>query len=282
MGTSSIFDGPVHSLIPDDYDDPTSDTGDGQIATDGDKPSNSDQPDDGDQDTVERHPAPAYKWKYAKSAMTDYVRGRSSDPGRVLSRYVRASGGSKKLARSSVSGTSAAIGLGRLIQDFRNKGVVATLQLLQIDCVGKSVREVLSKLVNVISTKSDSKEDVVARGAVIEATIEMYRIISENGENIESLQRIDEPTFRDIVQVFMSEYIFKRVMSVLQSRFEKYENDPKKAAQKEQELKEYVKVKVEFILEEIRPEALDYSAKSIIDEMNKLFERCYRAFEGYL
>lgn len=133
-----------------------------------------------------------------------------------------------------------------------------------------------------ISGKSNSKEDMAARGAANEAVAEMYEVITENDGDIESLRRIDELTFRKILEVFMSEYIFKRVMSDLQSRFEKYENNPKVAVQKEQELKDYVKVKVELRVREIRPETLDYSSKSISNEINNLFTICFQAFEGYL
>ena len=100
----------------------------------------------------------------------------------------------------------------------------------------------------------------------------MYKIVAENDGDIESLRRIDELTFGNILEVFMSEYIFKRVMTDLQSRFEKYENNPKEAIKKEQELKDYVRVKVELRVKEIRPETLDYSSNSISNEIEKLLK----------
>ncbi|WP_394238295.1 Qat anti-phage system associated protein QatB [Niallia oryzisoli] len=288
MGTSSIFDGPVNSLLPDDYNDsvPDNSEDDGTPEPKEIEPSNGDsadpdQPDDQDKG-LEQPIVPAFRWKDAKTAMTNYVKGLSSDRGRVMNHYVGASGGSKQLTRSSAAGRSTAVSLGRILQDFRNNGVETTLQSLQIDYVGKGIKSLLSELVNVISGKSNSKEDMAARGAANEAVAEMYEVITENDGDIESLRRIDELTFRKILEVFMSEYIFKRVMSDLQSRFEKYENNPKVAVQKEQELKDYVKVKVELRVREIRPETLDYSSKSISNEVNNLFTKCFQAFEGYL
>jgi hypothetical protein len=264
MGTSSIFNGPVKPLLPDDYDDASDD------GEDNDTPPDS-----------EKHPVP-YKWKDAKTSMTNYVKGSSSDRGRVMNRYVSAAGGSKRLSQSSVAGRSTAISIGRIIQDFRNNGVEATLQSLQIDCVGKGIKVALSQLVNVISGKSNFKEDIVARGAAKEAIAEMYRIITENDGDIESLRQIDDLTFRNILELFMSEYIFKRVMSALQSSFEKYESDSKEAVKKEQELKGYVKVKVELRMRDISPATLDYSSKSISVEIDNLFVKCYQAFEDYV
>ena len=269
MGTSSIFDGPVKSLLPSDYDDfddnNSLEDADSLEGNDGEKPQGS-----------------PYRWKDAKDAMTRYVKGTSSNRGKVMNRYVGASGGSRQLSRTSISGKSAAINLGRVIQGFRENGVENTLQSLQIDYVGKSAKQVLSELVNVISGNADSKEDIAARGASGEAISELYNIIVENNGDIESLRKIDEGTFGKVVEVFMREYIFRRVMSDLQSRFEKYESNPKEAVKKEQELKNYIKVKVELRMREMKPESKDYRSNSITKEMNNLFQTCFKAFEDYI
>lgn len=260
MGTSSIFGGPVRSLLPSDYDD-----------------------DNSQDDLNEEDPREIpYRWKDAKDAMTRYVKGNSHNKGKAMSRYVGASGGSRQLSNSSVSGKSAAINLGRVIQGFRENGVKNTLQSLQIDYVGKSAKEILSELVNTISGNADSKEDIAARGASGEAISELYSIVVENNGDIESLKNIDEGTFITVIEVFISEYIFRRVMGDLQSRFEKYENNPKEAVKKEQELKNYIKVKVELRMREMKPESKDYSSSSITTEMDNLFQTCFRAFEDYV
>lgn len=272
MGTSSIFDGPVKSLLPGDYEEP-----DGNYpAEDQESPYT---PDDLDEEGFQ---GISFRWKDAKDAMTRYVKGGASNTGKALSRYVGASGGSRQLSRSSTSGKSAVINLGRVIQGFRENGVANTLQSLQIDFVGKSAKAVLSELVNVISANADSKEDIVARGASSEAISELYEIIIENDGDIESLQKIDESTFGKIIEVFMSEYIFRRVMADLQSRFEKYENNPKEAVKKEKELKEYIKVKVQLRMREMKPESHDYSSSNISKEIDNLFRICFRAFEEYV
>lgn len=288
MGTSSIFDGPVNPLLPDDYINPVLDNNgdEGTSEPEEKEPLDRDsadfeQPDDRD-NKLEQPVVPSPRWKDVKTAMTSYVKGQSSNRERVMNHYVGASGGSKRLAQSSAAGRNTAVSLGRILQDFKNNGVKSTLQSLQIDYVGKGIKPLLSELVNVISEKSNSKEDIAARGAANEAVAEMYDIITENGGGVESLQRIDELTFRKIFEVFMSEYIFNRIMSDLQSRFEKYENNPKAAVKKEQELKEYVKVKTELRVREIHPETLDYSSKSISNEINNLFIKCYQAFESYV
>lgn len=272
MGTSSIFDGPVKSLLPSDYDD----------FDDNNSPEDTNSPDMPDDLGNENPQGSPYRWKDAKDAMTRYVKGSSSNRGKVMNRYVGASGGSRQLSRSSTSGKSAAINLGRVIQGFRENGVENTLQSLQIDYVGKSAKEVLSELVNVISGNADSKEDIAARGASGEAISELYNIVVENNGDIESLRKIDEGTFSKVIEVFMIEYIFRRVMSDLQSRFEKYESNPKEAVRKEQELKNYIKVKVELRIREMKPESKDYRSSSINKEMNNLFQTCFKAFEDYV
>lgn len=269
MGTSSIFDGPVKSLLPSDYDD----------LDEGDFPEDLEPTDGLDEDGLKGVP---YRWKDAKTAMTRYINGGHSNKSKIMSRYVGASGGTRQLSSSSISGKSSAVNLGRVIQGFRKNGVINTLQSLQIEYIGKNVKEVLSGLVNVISGNSESKEDIVARSASSEAISELYGIIVENDDDIESLQRIDENIFGKIIEVFMSEYIFGRVMTDLQSRFEQYENNPKEAVKKERELKDYIKAKVELRLKEVKPESQDYHSSNISEEIDNLFKTCFSAFEEYI
>lgn len=271
MGTSSIYDGPVKSLLPKDYDNIDDNSAEDQEHKD--IPENLDK--------ANSHWVP-YRWKDAKDAMTRYVKGSSSNKGRVMSRYVGASGGSSRLTKSSVSGKSTTINLGRVIQDFRKIGVEKTLRSLQIDYVGKSAKKVLSELVNVISSSVDSKEDIAARGAAVEVISTLYDIVVENGGDIEALHRIDEALFRKVIEIFVSEYIFIRVMSDLQSRFEKYIDNPKESVKKEKELKDYISVKVELRMREMKPESYDYHSSSIEKEIDNLYNTCFKAFEEYL
>ena len=118
MGTSSIYDGPVKSLLPGDYND----FDDNNPEDDQEHP---DIPEDLDEENPQWVPC---RWKDAKDAMTTYAKGSSSDKGKVMSRYVGASGGSSQLTKSSVSGRNATLNLGRVIQGFREIGVEKTLQ----------------------------------------------------------------------------------------------------------------------------------------------------------
>ena len=77
MGTSSIFDGPVKSLLPSDYDD----------LDDNDSAEDADSPDGNDEEKSQGIP---YRWKDAKDAMTRYVKGTSTNRRKVMSRYVGA------------------------------------------------------------------------------------------------------------------------------------------------------------------------------------------------
>ena len=272
MGTSSIYDGPVKSLLPGDYND-----------FDDNNPEDDQEHPDTPEDLGEENPQwiPC-RWKDAKDAMTTYAKGSSSDKGKVMSRYVGASGGSSQLTKSSVSGRNATLNLGRVIQGFREIGVEKTLQSLQVDYVGKSAKEVLSELVNVISSSTNTKEDIAARGASVEVISELYDIVVENGGDIEALHRIDEGLFRKVIEIFVSEYIFIRVMSDLQSRFEKHVDNPEKSVKKEKELKDYIKVKVELRMREMKPESHDYNSSSIEKEIDNLYKACFRVFEEYL
>ena len=71
MGTSRFLTDRL-SHYSDDYDDASDD------GEDNDTPPDS-----------EKHPVP-YKWKDAKTSMTNYVKGSSSDRDAIMNRYVSA------------------------------------------------------------------------------------------------------------------------------------------------------------------------------------------------
>lgn len=119
--------------------------------------------------------------------MSQFINGSTNNKGRIASNYVRASGGSSVASSRAVSGRNTTVNLGRFLSSILRDGIYRTLESLQIDYVGKSVESLLSEIVNFISPNSDTKEDIVARNALIEVECKMYELIIESGNDIESL-----------------------------------------------------------------------------------------------
>lgn len=214
--------------------------------------------------------------------MSQYITGNSSNKGRVTRNYVKASGGSRAASNQAVSGRRSTVQLGNFLSSIARVGIYKTLENLHIDYIGKSVETLLSEIVNLISPNSNTKEDAVARNAIIEVECKMYEFILENGMDIESLDNINEVIFDEIMSSYVTSYIFERMLSDLQSRFEKYANNAQVALQKEKEFREFIQISVELRLNDVKLSKLDYQDKSIDGIIRDLYTECYRVLEAYI
>lgn len=282
MGTSSIYGGPTdkNPLLPEGFEDE-------YINDEGSDKSNlNDETEEegGKLNEEEKQKVEALNgsWQETKKAMSQYITGSSSNKGRVTSNYVRAIGGSKAASTQAVSGRRATVQLGGFLSSIAQDGIYKTLENLHIDYIGKSVETLLSEIVNLISPNSNSKEDAVARNALIEVECKMYEFIVENGMGIESLDNMNDVIFDEIMSSYVTAYIFERMLNDLQSRFEKYSENAQAALQKEKEFKEFIQISVELRLNDAKLSKLDYQDKSIDRFIRDLYTECYRVLEVYL
>lgn len=273
MGTSSIYDGPndKNPLLPEGFEDEY--TNDGNLETDNTDNEASEGKDKEDQE-------PVYgSWQETKKSMSQYITGNSSNKGRVSGNYVRAYGGSVAASNQAVSGRRTTIQLGRFLSSIVQDGIYKTLESLQIDYIGKSVETLLSEIVNLLSPNSNTKEDVVARNAMIEVECKMYELIIQNGMDLKSLDNMNVDLFDEIMSSYVTAYIFERMLSDLQSRFEKYADNAQVALQKEQEFREFIQISVEIRLNDVKLSRLNYQDKSIGRIIKDLYTECYRVLE---
>ena len=158
MGTSSIFGGNKdrNSLLPADY------TGQSEQ----------------DEKNV--------TWKSTKTNMSKYVTsgGKRGSASRIIRQAIKANGGAHRMAMNSSAGVRAARNIGGLFSNIRENGITATFQQLGIEYEGKSVREIFSRLINVIAPSSETKEDIVAREASQAALSNVYEYVEENSMDL--------------------------------------------------------------------------------------------------
>jgi len=263
MGTSSIYDGPKdqNPLLPDDFD-------------------SSDNIQENDKEKKPQVELNQKPWQAAKKSMSQYVTGSSKDYKGVIKNHIRASGGSSKMAEASSAGRSSTIRLGNLLSSITRQGIHKTLQDLHIELTGKSAEELLSELVNVISFESDTKEEIVAKNATIEALMTLYEYIEKNNMDISSLDHMDDTLFNAVMCNYISAYIWGRVLKDLQKSFEKYSVNPVMSVEKETDFKEYIKNTVEIQLSKIRLSTIDFKDKNIRSIILDLYKDCYEVLEG--
>lgn len=260
MGTSSIYDGQVDksNLLPSDFDDLINEA---------------------DIDTDEKVGEP---WKNTKKLMSQYITGSNANLKRVLTSYVKASGGATKMTKNSQMGIKSTINLGQFFSNVKQKGILKTLKELNVDFIGKDVEEILSELVNVISFSSNKKEDIVAKDATIETLSDVYLFIEENNMEITSLETMDDIMFDIIICKYISNYIFGKVLNDLQSRFEKYECDANRSMEIENEFRLYIKNTVDTTYDELKINAESFLNDNITNLVNIMYIDCYEVLGGMI
>ncbi|MEJ8767451.1 Qat anti-phage system associated protein QatB [Oceanobacillus sp. HCA-5259] len=259
MGTSSIYNGPMDNpLLPEGFEDEYEEF----MNVD-------DQELEG-------------SWQETKKVISQYITGTIKNQGRVLRNYVKASGGARASANRAVSGRGSSIRLGQLLSGIVSEGIIKTLERLKIEYKGKSAEALISEMVNVISPRSNTKEDIVAKNATIQALSQLYEYITENNMDINSLDNMNDEMFNEVMSLFVSNYIFEKMLNDLQSRFEKYAEDSHTALEKERELEEYIKESVNVKLNKVSFNELNYNESSIDSIISEIYIECYEVLEVYI
>lgn len=252
MGTSNIFRGnkDKNPLLPLDYVE---------------------------QDHQESH---LVTWKTAKTVMSKYVAsgGTQGTAKHVIQQAIRANGGSHKMTRSAISGVRAASAIGSFFVGIREQGISTTLQQLGIQYEGRSVVEIFSKLINIVTPAAETKEDIVAREASQAALSNVYEYVSDNNMDLSCLDHMAIELMDKAMKSFFTEYIWGSIMKDLESRIEQYMNDVSSAFEREQELKDTIEAVVD--VEYDKSESLLHG--NINDAVITLTERCLGILEGIL
>jgi len=257
MGTSSIYNGPKDNpLLPEGFEDEYKDHMENQESKG--------------------------SWQEAKKVMSQYITGSINNRGRVLRNYVKASGGAGASASRAVSGRNSTVRLGRFLSGIVSEGVIKTLERLKFEYRGKSAEALLSEMVNVISPNSNTKEDIVAKNATIQALSQLYDYIAENNMDINSIDNMNEEMFNEVMSTFVSNYIFEKMLNDLQSRFEKYAEDSRTALDKEKELEEYIKESVNVKLNKVSFDKLNYNDSGVDSIIKQIYVECYEVLEVYI
>lgn len=223
---------------------------------------------------------PSVSWQATKTGFSKYINGNGGSIGKTASNYIKASGGTETLIKSSRSGIKGAINISRLFSSIQQFGIERTFDDLGIQYLGKSVREVCSNLVNYIVDVSESKEDSVARKAAATAMSEVYQYIEKHEMDIKSLENLNREMVEQVLCIFVENYIWGRILNDLEYCLEKYSDDIDRTIKVEKEMKDYVsnKVRTTFKIKEVRNKI--FGEKSLEMGIEELYRKCYSALEG--
>jgi len=265
MGTSSSHGGPMgkNPLLPKDFND---------------------EPVDGNKvpDNIPLENPKIEAWKNAKTQVSKLISNSDRSTESALSSYVKAHGGGKGAASSAISGKTTTVKLGNFLSSTSSQGVRATLDQYQIQYINRTVQEVLSDIVNKIAPSPNTKEDAVARNALIDTMEILYDEIDENDGNIEILDRLDSEKINELMNTYISSYIFQRFLSEMESRFEIYATNEGSALSIENEIKEYICGAVDNKLADRDFANIDFTSKTVLETINEIYEECYSIIEGVI
>lgn len=93
------------------------------------------------------------------------------------------------------------------------------------------------------------------------------------------MDRIDDCIFEQIMSIYISDYIFEKMLNDLQSRFEQYAKNTQEALRVEKEFKDYIKNSVDIKLKQAKLEQIDYNNADIGKIIENLYTECFEVLE---
>lgn len=265
MGTSSVYGGPSNSnpannpLLPDDFEV---------------EDENQDSDDEKEEDSQNNEDI---SWTDAKKYMSKLASGTHSNISKSISNYVKAYGGARNAAKSSYTGINTAVGLGNFVSNASSLGIEKVLTDNKIDYENKTPRELLNDITNLIAPVPITKDDSVARKALISTLAYLYDMLEDNDQDFDI---ITKDTLNLLIPKYIENYIFEKIINDLGSRIEFNSESSQQAFELEEDLKNYINAKVETSLKGKDFTTMDFGSDSINKEVEKLFNQCYTLLDG--
>lgn len=277
MGTSASNNGPKRntSLLPS-----------WALDLNGDSDENINQNDRNENSPHENEPQTAENsntatitgnWAAAKGALSRYAKGTNGSSLRKASRsYVKTLGGSSKATKSAVKGVVTGGVFLSFVGEISRNGFIKTLEQFGLsDCIGKSSEEILARIADRIAPIGSTNDEAIARNAILETLDFLYEKLLAEGQELDSLESLNEQTMKDSVCEYISTYIFNKWLYEVGLAVEKNELTEKEAIGLEKEIKDFVRDETKSALKEkniLTFNVSDGDGKRIIEN---IFELAY-------
>ncbi|HPT72197.1 MAG TPA: hypothetical protein PLE74_07940 [Candidatus Cloacimonadota bacterium] len=283
MGTSESFSGPKRPLLPSDFDEDLD-----KILhlpfellspNNPDSENNEENVNQEEREDAEGNQNNIPSWRSTKTRIARYANGQTDNYRPVLSSYVKSHGGARNASKTSKAGIYTTIRFGYFLDNVSKSGIHKYLEENHIEYEGRKASDILSEIINNIAPSPDTKEDAIARNALLDTMQELLEKFNLSGD-IEILNNMNGNNINYILATYISSYIYHRILSDLEMRFEKYSKSPKEAKRKEKDIKEYISGTVEGVIKKINPSQYNYTKSSIKKLITDLYYGCYKAIEG--
>lgn len=287
MGTSKSNSGPSKnsSLLPDwaNESNPQKEVNEDPKKTDDKENEQQDTNNiNNEKQETEENKIPSTQWRSVRRAFTSYFKSPNDSRklGNALNRYVKASGGTKKITKSAISGKSSGAKLGVFLNDVAQKGYIEALNQLGIkDLTGKSIESVFTQIAETLSPKGNEGDDPYARAAISEALAKIYEEFELADKDISDLENIDQSMAFGFFELYVESYISERLIAEMGKNLENKEFSEKEVIDKEFEIKEYIKDAVKLEFKDVNLNDLNLSNPENSEKMNEIFETAYQIME---
>ncbi|MEZ5196415.1 MAG: Qat anti-phage system associated protein QatB [Bacteroidales bacterium] len=279
MGTSKSSSGPSGGipLLPDWVDDQ-----EGQDGNDNHNEENQNGEDSPKDDQKEERRPKTESWRPVRTAFTSYLKNPTKKKlGNTLGKYVKGTGGSKKISSSVISGKSTGARFGGFLSDIVEKGSSEALKILGVgDIEGKSAEYVFTKLAELLSPKGNEADDPYARSAISETLATIYEELEEDEKSIDDLESLTPEIANGYMVTYIGTYIYQRLMAELgKSLVERSDYSEKQLIDREYEIKEYIQetLKIEFKDSDLTK--VDFSSPEGKEKIDEIFNDAYSILE---
>ena len=207
----------------------------------------------------------------ARSHYARYASGQGGSLQQAVSEYVRAHRGAGNAARASKLGRQSTTKLGGFLSSVARQGIYQTLRDFGLShLVGQSVNEVVSEILNVIASDTDSREEVISSLAAAKTLGELYEKFALS-EGIENLNRMTGADVQEAIRLSVANYIFQRFVKLVQVKLIEQIISSEQAVQAEMDVRNYIRAKVRAVFGDRDILRLDWNSA----EASKLIEDIY-------
>jgi hypothetical protein len=293
MGTSSMYKGRNKSpLLPSDFDDgggasgspvlPDAENGTPDDNTNSGEKDSAEQQNTGNQSTQNRPQQTS--WQNAKTAMSKYASGGGGAKGKsgAVSYYVKGYGGARNAARTAKAGIRTTINIGNFFGGISSKGISQVLNEYNIQTEGRSPKQILNDIVNVLAPNPDTNDDSVARKALIRTMSVIYEKFDDEKQDISLLDSLDSNISEMLVAKYIETFIYERLINDVGSRIESKAENSNQVLKVEKELKDYIESKVSTTLKDKPLSSINTIAKNVYSFVEELYHQCYKVLEDQL
>jgi hypothetical protein len=179
-------------------------------------------------------------------------------------------------AHTAIAGRRVAGSFGGFLAGVARDGFAAAARAIGLgNFLGRDAEFVLASFVDLLAPDGALLEDAAARKALIETTFEMFERFNVQEEGMTALDRLDADDMKEIVCMFVTNYIYERFLLELANCIERGSHTEREANQLTEQGKAFVEGEVRCDLGEVDLLTLDWNGKEGRRFVQGIYEKAY-------